>query len=72
MIATNLAMVLISVTAVWLLSVLLRDASVVDLFWGTGFVILATICLAWSERPTTRSWILCAMVGLWGTKDRLL
>ena len=31
--------ILVAMTALWILSLILRDASIVDPFWGTGFVI---------------------------------
>jgi steroid 5-alpha reductase family enzyme len=34
-------LVLLTMTASWLLSLRLRDASIVDMYWGSGFVLLA-------------------------------
>lgn len=55
-------------TLVWAWSVAKRDASVVDVFWGLGFVATAW---AWhtargSDHP--RAWLVLAMVTLWGVR----
>ena len=39
-------LILAMVTGLWLLSLLLRDSSIVDLFWGAGFVVTAWVGLA--------------------------
>lgn len=41
---TNLLIVLALLSGLWLISVLLRDAGIVDIFWGLGF-----IAIAWSS-----------------------
>ena len=37
----GLGAILTAVTLVWILSVRLRDASIADVCWGLGFVLLA-------------------------------
>ena len=37
----GLGTILTALTFVWMLSLLLQDASVADVFWGLGFVMLA-------------------------------
>jgi steroid 5-alpha reductase family enzyme len=34
-------LILAMVTGLWLVSLLLRDSSIVDVFWGVGFVVTA-------------------------------
>src|SRR3989304_770681 len=41
--ALSLLVVLIYMTAVWLLGLAKRNASIVDVFWGLGFVLLAAL-----------------------------
>ena len=55
-------------TLLWLISFPLRNASIVDPFWGLGFVIVAW--LTWYQRSATgpRSSLLLAMVTLWGLR----
>jgi steroid 5-alpha reductase family enzyme len=54
--------------ALWLLSLALRDASIVDVFWGLGFVVIAAISLAQTPDASPRRWLLVAMVCLWGLR----
>ena len=57
------------VTAVWLLSLLLRDSSIIDIFWGLGFVALAWVLAACGPRPLpSRAWLLAALVTAWGLR----
>jgi len=53
---------------VWLLSVKFQDASIVDICWGPGFVLLTWIYCALSPAPTPRSWVVAVLVTLWGTR----
>ncbi len=57
-----------AVTVVWLVSLALRDASIVDVFWGLGFVLVAWVYWALSEGTTGREWILLALVTVWGVR----
>jgi len=47
--ATAAAMMLVMV---WLVSVRIKDASIVDMFWGLGFAVIAAICLLVTENLT--------------------
>jgi steroid 5-alpha reductase family enzyme len=53
---------------VWLLSVALRDASVVDLIWGAGFAVLAWV--AWFGAPDANParLVLPILSSLWGLR----
>lgn len=55
-------------TGVWLVSVRLRDASLIDPFWGLGFVLLAWFCWWQAGETTPRGWLLLALVTIWGTR----
>jgi steroid 5-alpha reductase family enzyme len=56
-------------TALWLVSLRRRDASVVDPFWGTGFVVVVWIYVATAGAGTgRRSLLLPALVTLWGLR----
>ncbi len=55
--------------ALWLLSLALGDASIVDVFWGLGFVVIAAISLLCTDADgSARRWLLVAMVCLWGLR----
>jgi steroid 5-alpha reductase family enzyme len=52
--ALSAAVTLAYVTAVWLLSVVLRNAGIIDIGWGLGFVLLGSLYHStldgWGER----------------------
>ncbi len=52
----------------WIASVFLSDASIVDRFWGAGFVLVAFITLLLFGQPGDRSWLLLALVTIWGLR----
>ena len=52
----------------WLLSLRLRDASIVDRFWGAGFVLIAAGLLSQVQTPFPHAVILTGMVSLWGMR----
>jgi steroid 5-alpha reductase family enzyme len=54
--------------ALWLLSLRLRDSSIVDIFWGAGFVIIAWVTRASATGASARSALLLALVTLWGLR----
>ena len=64
----GLAVVLAALTLVWLISVQRRDVSIVDVCWGSGFVLLAWLYCLWSPTLTARSWLVAALITLWGTR----
>jgi steroid 5-alpha reductase family enzyme len=53
---------------VWALSVALRDASIADVGWGLGFVLLAWLYSALSPTLTPRSWLVAALTTSWGAR----
>lgn len=57
---------LMSVT--WLLSVAMRNASIVDLVWGLGFVLVAWAVRLTVDGNNARQWLLVAMVTVWGLR----
>jgi len=60
--------ILICITLIWLLSVFLKDASIVDIFWGLGFVIANGVYFFSQEVIYTRHIILLVLVTLWGVR----
>jgi len=50
---------------VWIISLMLRDVSIVDLIWGFGFVLVG-----WTSVLTTQSgnWILPLLTTIWGLR----
>ena len=64
----NLLLILGSMLALWLLSLILKNASIVDIFWGLGFVILAWLTFFRSDGFFTRSLMLSILVTVWGVR----
>lgn len=66
--AVNIALVLGLTLMLWIVSVRLRDASIIDLFWGPGFAILAWTTLLLGQHTSPRAWLLVAMATVWGVR----
>lgn len=65
--ATAAAIAVLMVTT-WLVSLLLRDASIVDIVWGLGFVVVAATSAAVGDGYADRRMLLLALVGVWGLR----
>ncbi len=58
-----------AMTPLWATSVCLADASIVDVFWGTGFAALSWLYLAVGPSPVpVRGWLLATLVTVWGVR----
>jgi steroid 5-alpha reductase family enzyme len=60
--------ILALIIVTWLISLLIRDASIIDIAWGLGFVIVALISLVEGQGSHNRRVLMLAMVGLWGLR----
>ena len=58
----------IFVTLVWGLSLVLRDASIVDVFWGLGFIVVAALGAWLGSGDAGRTALLLVLVALWGLR----
>jgi len=67
LLATLLAVAL-SMLLLWLASLVLRDASIVDIYWGLGFVLIAWVAFAVAEDHGARSRIVTLLTTLWGAR----
>ncbi len=70
MLLSSLLVVLATMTALWLLSLARRDASIVDPFWGMGFVLVTWFALlsAPPAQSSTRAWLLAGLTTVWGLR----
>lgn len=68
LLALGLGAVVGAMTLLWLLSLALRDASIVDPFWGSGFVGLAWLYRVLGPEAGPRQWLLLALVTAWGLR----
>jgi len=69
LLATALATSAAAMLALWLLSLALRDASIVDIWWGPGFALIATVSwwLGSGGDPERRA-LASILVALWGVR----
>ncbi len=52
----------------WVISIVIRNASIVDIVWGTGFVVVAWVARLAGEGDATRQWLLTILTTLWGAR----
>ena len=55
-------------TLLWAISVAARDASLIDIFWGFGFLVVAAVCLYLAPAKTPYLILLAALPILWGIR----
>jgi steroid 5-alpha reductase family enzyme len=60
--------VLGTVTLLWAISVPLRDASIIDMFWGPLFVLIAWVLLPSSDVLYAKTYLITLLVTLWGLR----
>ena len=63
-----LGVALAMTTLVWLLSLAKRDASIIDVFWGLGFVLLGWVYFAAGDGQALRQPLVAGLVTLWGVR----
>lgn len=59
---------LVAMSLLWVLSLFLHDASIVDRFWGLGFVLLSFYSLTENRFLTFRPVLMVGLVTLWGVR----
>jgi len=64
----SLGAALAFMTAVWILSLLVRNASIVDTFWGIGFNALAWATYVLTGQAALRGALMLGLVALWGAR----
>ena len=63
-----LILVVVAMTALWLISLRLQDVSIVDVFWGAGFAVLAIFYAVTTDGSLARQVLLVSLVAIWGTR----
>lgn len=64
-----LALIVGLMTLLWLLSLRLKNSSIVDIFWGTGFVISSWFYFALTpDGSLLRKALICGLVTVWGLR----
>jgi steroid 5-alpha reductase family enzyme len=67
LLASAIAIVILMVST-WLLSVKLKDASIVDIVWGLGFVVVAWTVRLVADGNSGRGWLLTILTTVWGLR----
>jgi len=57
-----------ALTALWAVSVAVKDASLVDIFWGFGFLLVGAVCLYLAPVKTPYLILLAALPIIWGLR----
>ncbi len=52
----------------WIVSLALKDASIVDIFWGFGFVVVAWYCCFRTDGAESRRLLITALTTIWGLR----
>jgi steroid 5-alpha reductase family enzyme len=64
----TLAITLIAFTVIWLISLRMKDASIVDFYWGPGFAVIGWVAWWMSGGANTTTLILCCALTLWALR----
>lgn len=64
----NLVVIAVLMTSVWLVSVVIRDASIVDIVWGSGFVIVAWSSWLSSDADGPAALAVRVCITVWGLR----
>ena len=68
LLAIEAGVILLLVTVLWAVSVAVRDTSIVDIFWGSGFVVVAWVALVLADGSDDRGLLLALLVTIWGLR----
>ena len=64
----SLVVVAIATVALWLVSLQLRDASIADPFWGTGFIFVSWTAVMYNGVTNWRAVLLAVLITIWGLR----
>jgi steroid 5-alpha reductase family enzyme len=54
--------------AAWVVSVVIKDASIVDIIWGAGFVLVAWVAFLTGDGSDARGWLIALLASAWGIR----
>jgi steroid 5-alpha reductase family enzyme len=63
-----LLVILVLMTTLWIFSVVYKNVSIVDLFWGIGFILVSAVYFKCTDGNDTRKTILMILVTIWGLR----
>ena len=59
---------MLMMTILWIASIIIKNVSIVDLFWGLGFVVASTFYFIKSGESEHRKMIILALAAFWGLR----
>ena len=65
---SGFGLVMVMMTILWIVSIFIKNVSIVDIFWGLGFVMLAWFYFFQTDGFLTRKIILLTLVTIWGLR----
>ena len=68
LLVSNLAILLALLTALWFISIRIKDASIIDIFWGPACALPAVLTIFRTDGAEPRAALLTALVSLWATR----
>ena len=60
--------ILVLMTALWLISLILKNTSIVDIFWGIGFIIITWVAYLLASGYLPRKQLVAVLVTVWGLR----
>jgi steroid 5-alpha reductase family enzyme len=63
-----LVIILSMMTVLWIVSVFIKNVSIVDLFWGVGFVVAGVVYFLKTEGDQPRKILMMSLVAIWGLR----
>ncbi len=64
----NTILVVSAVILLWIISLIIRDASIADVFWGLGFVLIAWNTFFLGEGYPVRKILMLVLTNIWGIR----
>ena len=64
----GLAAIVALFTLLWLVSLAIKNASIVDIWWGLGFIVMAGAYALTTDGVAARRVLVLALVSLWGVR----
>ena len=60
--------ILVLVTLLWIWSIFIKNVSIVDIFWGLGFVIVNAFYVFMTDELNARKILILTLVSIWGLR----
>ncbi|MEW6127333.1 MAG: DUF1295 domain-containing protein [Acidobacteriota bacterium] len=68
LLGVTLALVLGMMLVLWLVSLMVKDASIVDSFWGVGFAAIGWVSFFLTDGAAPRKFLITSLVTIWGLR----